>query len=745
MDSSSLLKENFEPTRTPYQLTLATLMSSRRAYFVADVVAGLCLGLLGSPVFGAIFAALALCWSFAAKRLFESWLEQSEGMDSDTGLRRLGWVVGSHSTFWVAGPAGYCLVTGSAGGLAYSAITAMGLIALGVSMGWVSRAVFYAMTGPAIVALATMAAFHVPPTQLAGVYLGLGMLCLTLILIQTGTTKVVAEWSAAEEESRAATAAMKKALERSEAAERRLDIAMQITGLHVYELDYSNRTLSSQGAESEFYEAPLTFDKMRNDPYFMVDESQREAVQMAWLRYEAGAEPYRAEYKMKRSDGREVWAYAVAELYREPGGRPQRLVGALQNITDRKKNELALMEARDLAEAASRAKSEFLATMSHEIRTPMNGVLGMAQAMARDELSPMQRKRLEVIAKSGETLMVLLNDILDLAKIEAGRLDLEDGEVDVAQVARVALESFMAQASEKDLMLSVHVAPAAEGVFQGDPTRVSQILRNLVSNAVKFTSQGAVAVRIERPGDELVLKVSDTGIGITPEQQAKLFDAFVQADASTTRRYGGTGLGLAIVQELARKMGGDIQVDSMVGSGSTFTVRLPLPYLREAGAEIAPDLDEAAEALPPLRVLAAEDNPVNQLVLKTLLHQVGIDPTVVGDGQAAVESWRVGEWDLILMDVQMPVMDGLSATGEIRRIEAEKGRAATPIIALTANVMAHQVAEYLQAGMTRVVAKPIDAAALLRAMEECLEEAEAPQGSNTNSSFSPSGSAKNTA
>ncbi|MFC3079911.1 ATP-binding protein [Phenylobacterium terrae] len=742
MDSTSHLKDSFEPTRTPYQLTLATLLSSRKAYFVADVVAGVCLALLGSPLFGAIFTALSLCWSLSAKRLFEAWLETSEGVDSDKGLRRLGLAVGSHSTFWVAGPVGYAIVTGSPGGLAYGAITAVSLIALGVSMGWVSKSVFYAMTGPAVIALAVLAAVNVPGLQLAGVLLGLAMLALTLLLIQVGTERVVTEWNTAEEERRSATAALKQALERSEAAERRLGIAMQITGLHVYEVDYAHRTLSSQGAESDFYEEPLTFEKMRKDPYFMVDDAQREAVKAAWMRYEAGGEPYRAEYKIKRSDGREVWAYAVAEMYWEPGGRPQSLVGALQNITERKKNELALVEARDLAEAASRAKSEFLATMSHEIRTPMNGVLGMAQAMARDELSPMQRRRLEVIAKSGETLMVLLNDILDLAKIEAGRLELEDGEVDIAQVARVALESFMAQASEKDLMLSVDLAPEAEGVFKGDPTRVSQILRNLVSNAVKFTSHGAVAVRIERPGDELVLKVSDTGIGISPEQRARLFDAFVQADASTTRQYGGSGLGLAIVQELARKMGGRVDVDSVVGSGSTFVVRLPLPFLRPTASERAAGPAAQDETLPPLRVLAAEDNPVNQLVLRTLLHQVGVDPTVVGDGQAAVQAWRSGQWDLILMDVQMPVMDGLTATSQIRRAEAETGRTPTPIIALTANVMAHQVAEYLDAGMTRVVPKPIDAAALLRAIEACLDEA---QGSNTNSSLSPSGSAKNTA
>ena len=744
MRSKSLEREKFAASRTPYQLSLDTLLSFRNSYYVADIIAGVCLALLGAPLFGAAFTVLALCWSLAAKRLFETWLATSEGADSDDGLRHVALAVGSHSLFWVAGPTGYAIVTGSAGGWLYSAVQAMSLIALGVSMGWMSRSIFFAMTAPGVAALVLQAALSLPSGQVAGVQLGVLALALTLVLIQVGTSKVVGDWSETEVQKEQAMAELREALATSEAVERRLRMATQAAGLYVYEVDYVARRLISLGAKEDFYQTPLTYQQMWDDPYVGVHDDDAERVKAGWARYEAGEAPYREEYRVKRADGREVWAFAVGEINRDATGRPVNLVGALQNITDRKRNELALIEARDLAEAASRAKSDFLATMSHEIRTPMNGVLGMAQAMARDELSPMQRKRLEVIAQSGETLMVLLNDILDLAKIEAGKLELEDGEVDVTQVARVALDSFMGQACEKDLMLTVHVAPEAEAVFQGDPTRVSQILRNLVSNAVKFTSHGAVAVRIERPDDVLILKVSDTGIGITPEQQVRLFEAFVQADASTTRRYGGTGLGLAIVQELAREMGGRIDVDSVAGSGSTFTVRLPLPYLRPAAEERAVDAVEAAEALPPLRVLAAEDNTVNQLVLKTLLDQFGVAPTIVDDGQAAVEAWRTGQWDIVLMDVQMPVMDGLSATAQIRRLEAETGGPSTPIIALTANVMAHQVAEYLEAGMTRVVAKPIDASALLSAMEACLEPGEA-QGSNTNSSFSPSGSLKNTA
>ncbi|HEY9217638.1 MAG TPA: ATP-binding protein [Phenylobacterium sp.] len=726
MGESVQQKSSAAPTTSPFELTLATVGGSRIGYYVYDLITGLCLALLGAPIFAAVFTLASVLANVFVKRLYDRWTANAAEIDPAKGLGRIGCTVALQTGFWIAGPTGYAILAHSLGAAAYSAVSAVGLIALGVSMGWVSRAVFVGMIAPTLVAMTVLALSFLSPQAAAPVLIGLVGLCGTLAMIQIGTAKAVGEWSQATEEKEAAMAELQLALERSEAAERRLRIATEIAGLHVYEVDYVHRTLISQGAEEDFYEAPFTYQQMWKDAFYAVADEHRDAVIGAWNRYEAGEGPYRAEYRVKRTDGREVWAYAVAEIERDAHGRPINLVGALQNITERKRTELAIAEARDQAEAANRAKSEFLATMSHEIRTPMNGVLGMAQAMERENLEPIQRKRLDVIRKSGETLLVLLNDILDLAKIEAGRLDLEAGEVEVAAVAKIALESFVAQASEKDVILSIHVDPRAEGVYAGDPTRVGQILRNLVSNAIKFTAQGVVAVHIDRPGDTLIMKVTDTGIGMTPEQQSRLFEAFVQADASTTRRYGGTGLGLVIVRELASKMGGEIEVESTEGQGSSFTVRLPLTWLRARDAAPAQDASAEPQELPPLRVLAAEDNAVNQLVLKTLLHQVGVDPTVVDDGEAAVEAWRTGDWDVILMDVQMPKMDGVTASRLIRKAEAETGRPPVPIIALTANVMSHQVAGYRQAGMTAVVGKPIEAAALLKALEDCLQDGEAP-------------------
>ncbi|MGA0603997.1 ATP-binding protein [Caulobacter sp. KR2-114] len=385
--------------------------------------------------------------------------------------------------------------------------------------------------------------------------------------------------------------------------------------------------------------------------------------------------------------------------------------------------ERELIDSKDAAEAGGAAKSAFLATMSHEIRTPLNGVLGMVQAMARDELSPVQAGRLEVIQKAGAALLAILNDLLDLSKIESGKLELEDGECDIEEIAGGVAQAFTTLATEKDIGFSLEVSEAARGVYGGDATRLRQILYNLVSNALKFTPTGQVDVRVHREDGILTVRVSDTGVGIAPERLPFLFDKFVQADASTTRKFGGTGLGLAICQELAQLMGGDVRVESTVGEGSTFSVWLPLPRLADAG-RAAPCIEAAEPDLTAsggsLRILAAEDNPMNQLVLKTLLHQAGVDPTVVGDGAEAVEAWRNGEWDVILMDIQMPVMDGPTAAAAIRAEESVSGRRRTPIIALTANAMSHQTDAYHACGMDAVVAKPIEVGRLYAALEMVL-------------------------
>ena len=428
-----------------------------------------------------------------------------------------------------------------------------------------------------------------------------------------------------------------------------------------------------------------------------------------------------------------VFIYVAADLIRSSGWKVSAIVTAAaalvslvnffllsRRLLDRSRS--ALRQARQqaqqgelAAESANAAKSTFLATMSHEIRTPLNGVLGMAQAMAGDQLSDRQRDRLSVIHRSGEALLAILNDVLDLSKIEAGKLELEQLEFELAEVARGAYSAFTALANKKGLSFALDIEQA-RGRYLGDPTRLRQILYNLISNALKFTEQGEIRVTALRDGEVLQLSVRDTGVGIAPESLCKLFAKFDQLDSSTTRRFGGTGLGLAICRELAQLMNGEIAVISELGLGSTFTLHVPLEWLGEE--KVAATVAETVSVQPAiaLRVLAAEDNAVNQLVLKTLLHQMGVEPTVVDNGQLAVQAWETGDWDVILMDIQMPVMDGLSATAKIRAGEAATGRPRTPVVALTANAMSHHVDQYAAAGMDGHVAKPIQAAELFAAL-----------------------------
>jgi hypothetical protein len=372
---------------------------------------------------------------------------------------------------------------------------------------------------------------------------------------------------------------------------------------------------------------------------------------------------------------------------------------------------------------ASAAKSAFLANISHEIRTPLNGILGLAQAISADQLAPEQAERMEVLKRSGMGLLAILNDLLDLAKIEAGRMTIEAAPFSPEEVLTASRNAIWATAEAKGLTVETVIDPSARGIYQGDGTRLRQIVDNLVSNAVKFTQTGSVRVSLSRSVNQLVLTVKDTGIGMTPEAASRIFSRFEQADSSTTRRFGGTGLGLSICAELVKAMKGEITVSSAVGKGSTFVVTLPLERLSDGHIEPLPKPEgQVLFNGPPLRVLAAEDHPVNQLVLKTLLAQLGINITLVGDGAQVLQRYQDGDWDIVLMDVQMPVMDGVAATQAIRAFERDQNRKPTPVLALTANNMAHQIEEYRKAGFSGHVPKPIDAMELIWSIRHQLPE-----------------------
>ncbi len=707
---------------TPYQLTLAGLTASLRLQAALNIGLGAAFALVAGPL-------IALAWTIGLcvadqvqQRIYARWSRTAAATDTKTGLRRIGWLMVCKSAVWFSGPMAFTLIAQDPVGRAFVGVTSVILIALAASSARHSRVVFMAMTIPAAAALAISSVAIFGLVAASGLLVAIVVLVLVLMRVAYGANRVAADWNRASHRALASLAETKAALAETKAAEKRLRMAIEIANLYVYEIDYVGRSVSSVGSADAFFETPPTCDAILADPLHGVAAEDYDTVAKAFATARRNGRPFQAEYRVARTDGREVWASGTCELLSDDQGRPISLVGALQDITARKRGELDTIDALLRAEAANRAKSDFLTTISHEIRTPLNGVLGMAQAMEAGELPPVQRGRLEVIRRSGESLLVLLNSVLDLSKIEAGKMEMEQGEVDISDAARVALDAFSAAASAKGLELVLDITPRAEGVYAGDSARVTQVLYNLASNAVKFTDAGAVTLTVDRPMDVLVIQVADSGIGIPQDQRESLFEKFVQADASVTRRYGGSGLGLAISRELVECMGGAISLESEVGRGSIFTVTLPLAKLRAGAVEPTPrtaDLQIVSEPLL-LRVLAAEDNPVNQLVLNAILEPVGIVPVLVGDGEQAVAAWRKGQWDLILMDVQMPVMDGVTATRAIRAEEAALGRKRTPIIGVTANVMAHQLEAYHTAGMDAVVGKPIEFRRLLEVIEATL-------------------------
>jgi len=378
--------------------------------------------------------------------------------------------------------------------------------------------------------------------------------------------------------------------------------------------------------------------------------------------------------------------------------------------------------ARRRSEAANRAKSEFLANMSHEIRTPLNGVVAMADALSRRSLDTAEHEMVEIIRSSGVTLERLLSDILDSAKIEAGQVTVEAAPFALSHAVKDVAALWSSKVEAGAVELVVDLDPTLERMVVGDAVRVRQILGNLVSNALKFTSAGAVTLSVEPVGDDRVrFTVTDTGVGFDADQKARIFTRFQQADGSITRRFGGTGLGLAISRDLAELMGGELDCDSTPGEGSRFWFELPLP----PAAVIEEADDQASDCAPEgLCILLADDHPANRKVIEVLLAPTGATLVAVENGQEAVDAFAIDRFDLVLMDMQMPVMDGLTATAAIRALEAERGLHRTPLLMLTANAMAEHVEAGRVAGADGHLAKPVTTQSLFAAIASALDAGE---------------------
>jgi signal transduction histidine kinase/DNA-binding NarL/FixJ family response regulator len=405
-------------------------------------------------------------------------------------------------------------------------------------------------------------------------------------------------------------------------------------------------------------------------------------------------------------------------------GRFRGYRGSARDITPQLRAEAEQRAARWAAELANNAKSTFLANMSHEIRTPMNGVLGMVEILSQTNLSDDQRRMCEIISHSGSALLQILNDILDFSKLEAGKIELESIDCRLTDVLSDVISLMRHSAEPKGISLVFEHDAAADTKVVGDPTRLRQIVLNLVSNAIKFSKRGSVVIRLETEATadhrlSITLSVADQGIGMSQEEQQRIFRRFSQADISLTRRFGGTGLGLAIIQELIILMGGNISLQSKLGEGSTFTVRLDLPLAAQQSdpSRAAPDVERAGPQAY-LRVLVAEDDPVNRLVIRMLLKNEGHEVVLVENGFEALQAVQGEAFDLVLMDIMMPQLDGVSATRRIRELPTPAS--GIPIIALTANAMKGDRDSYLASGMNAYVSKPIAKKQLFATIEQIL-------------------------
>jgi PAS domain S-box-containing protein len=500
-----------------------------------------------------------------------------------------------------------------------------------------------------------------------------------------------------------------------ESSRERMTFGLAMTSTMIWEIDFEKSELHLEGDWAQFFPQKPSFDSFSGSDSW-IHPSDREVLAAKWRAHLAGGPPYSVEYRVQHPNGREQWQSASIRILKSVKGSPARAFGVVQDIGHRKHIENKAMDAEQRALVAGAAKSDFLSNMSHEIRTPLNGVLAVSEVLGRTQLDERQTEMVKLITTSGRTLLRVMDDLVEFSRLEGDQIEFDIRPFELEDTMRQAFEVARTRAEAKGLKFDSFISASVDGVYRGDPVRINQVVGNLLNNAVKFTESGSISVsaQVEESKDGvalLTISVTDTGVGFSPEVAERIFERFEQADLGAARKFGGLGLGLSIVKRLVDMMKGRITCRSKEGEGSTFEVIVPISRDRIAAlgqlAAVAVEDFDAETKIENLRLLVAEDNPMNRRVVELLLAGSGMEIIFAENGKEAVAKFAERKYDMVLMDLQMPIMGGLAAMKAIREWEKAHGKIPTPMIAVSANATSDHVEEAKEAGADDHVAKPI--------------------------------------